>query len=57
MRQLLSLATRQHYRPCLLCMKYRMVHSTCTSHLEIDERSILKQLVECSIQYFHVQHP
>ena len=55
MRQLLSLATRQHYRSCLLCIKYRMVHST--SRLEIDEWSILKQLVECSIQYFHVQHP
>ena len=30
-------------------MKYCMVHST--SRLEIDGRSILKQLVECSIRY------
>ena len=35
-----SLATRQHYRLCVLRMKYRKVHST--GHLEIDGLSILK---------------
>ena len=54
-RQLLSLATRQHYHSCMLHMKYRMVHST--SRLEKDRRSIPKQLVECSIRYFYAQHP
>ena len=54
-RQLLLLATRQHYHLCVLCMKYHMVHST--SRLEIDGLSILKQLIQCSIQYFQAQYP
>ena len=55
-RQLLSPATRQHYRSCVLRMKYRMLHST--SCLRIDSPSIFKQLVECiyTMRYFHAQH-
>ena len=39
MRQLLSLATRQHYCLCVLHTKYCMLHST--NHLEINVYSIL----------------
>ena len=42
---------------CACCLWNISWYIHFTSHLEIDRRSILKQLVERSIQYFHVQHP
>ena len=53
-RQLLLLATRQHYCSCMVHMKYQMLHST--SCLRIDSPSISKWLVECTMWYFHAQH-
>ena len=41
MRELLSLAARQHDGLCMLHMKFYMLHSKC--HLEIDHPFICKQ--------------
>ena len=53
-RQLLSPVTWQHHCSCMLRME--ISHGTFYKSLGNRRLSILKQLVECSIRYFHAQH-